>query len=200
MTRSTMRTMLRRVLNEPVEDQFTDISLNDLLHNALLLVEKEVLKVSPQEFAEWELGDITAAKDLYPLPTRFIREYRVELLDAAGKYNKLDKHEYDELVDDDLEGYALLGRYICLRPIPNTTRANGLRLVYCPVLTMAEDTDTPAIPDALHLAIVLWAKALACEETGEPTEATRQRITEMLLDLPMWWKPGTPGKITPEGV
>lgn len=200
MTRGTMRTALRRMLNEPVADQWDDAALNEFLAHGVLMIEKEILKTSPQEFAKWATDDLEANKDAYPLPTDFIRELRIELKDAAGDYQPQPCFEYDSLMDDEPNGYAIMGRFIHLRPTPTAAVVDGLRLVYVPVLTMAEDSDTPAIPDFLHIAAVLWAKTLANEETGEQVEATKARITEMVLDLPLWMRPGRPGRIIVEGL
>jgi hypothetical protein len=205
MTRVQIRALLQRQLQEPVGgDQWTDVELNDALNHGLAMVEKEVLKVLPEAFSYFYHIDTEANKNAYPLPTDFISVHQVKFLEASsGKYVRATGYQHSEIDSEDQPAgncWAILGRYLYVSPTPTVAATNGIRLLFTPTLTMAEDTDTPEVPTVLHAGIALYAKALLTEETGEPSDTTVAALVRLCADLPLWWKPSVPGHFSIEGV
>lgn len=204
MTRGQLRTLLQRQLQEPAGgDQWTPAELDEAINFGLAMIEKEVLKVLPQAFCQWDLIDLESGKNEYALPTNFINVHQVKFLTSAGTYVRAPGYQYAEIDSDDPPSgncWAIQGRYLCIRPTPTADLVNGLRLIFIPQLTLAEDTDVPPVPFVLHPGIALYAKAMLTEETGEPSDTARQAIVNMCADLPMWWRPPILEHFTIEGL
>jgi hypothetical protein len=207
MTRATMRALLRRQIQEASADQWTDADLNEALNHGLRLIQKEIIKLDAVAFAYMYVRDIEANVDAYPLPTSFIYEHSIEILNSTtGEYDRISKIDYVEKKGSNAPGsgdsfrYTIIGRYVMLTPKPAVAVTDGLRLFYMPVLTMAADTDTPEVDDVFHPTIVAAAKILLLEDTAEAGESTRKLMMESLVDLPMYRKPGAPEHVTVEGI
>jgi hypothetical protein len=198
-----MRDLLRREIQEETADQWSDIQLNTALDFGVFQVEKAILGVDAEAFVHVYKINIESGKDWYPLPTSFVREIEVGLLEGTG-YSVIPAIEYAESRGANAPAsdtrYSIIGRYIALTPVPSANLTDGLRLLFVPVLTMAEDTDTPDIPDVLHVAAVLYAKMLLLEETGEPLDGTERQVARIMADLPLWYQRGAPSHLTPSGM
>lgn len=201
MTRSTMRALLRRQVQEATADQWSDVDLNEALNVGLLMAEKEILKIDKLAFAYMYAIDLVGAKDNYPLPTAFMFEHSVEML-VSGQYKRIPRLDYIDRENHSGSDYrySILGRYLFLKPAPTSSVTSGMRLLFCPVLTMAEDTDTPEVDDSLHVAIVAAAKILLMEDTAESAESARRRLAESVADLPLYRGPSVPEYVSIDGI
>ncbi len=192
MNRSTMRTLLRRRLNESTADNWQDADLNELLNAGLHLVQKEVLKVDPLAFIHWSKDDIVSGQSYYPKPQGFWHEIEIAQLDADHPqgYKPMKKQDYNvarELAAGSTEVYCHVGRYFAIFPAPSTSVVDGLQIQWTPTLSMAVDTDVPDLHFALHMAVVLMAQKYALGETGDDQRRVKEELVELLSDIPGYY-------------
>src|SRR5688500_16498133 len=96
MTRTTMRSMLRRRLQEATADQWSDANLNDLLEVALHLVQKEVMKVRGDAFMVEDSAALVANQEFYQLPSGFWYELVVKFrASTSAAYGTLKRGNYE---------------------------------------------------------------------------------------------------------
>jgi hypothetical protein len=187
VTRGTMRTLLRRRLNEQTADNWEDTELNDLLNDALLQVQKYVLKVNPEAAIYVDTAHVVADQELYAWPQGFLYEIEVAILDtASNEYEEIDRASWSQTrrrEDGATTQYAHHGRHFGLSPVPETSVSAGIRLRWVPSLEMADDADVPEVIPTLHPAIVLWAQKFALGETGDALDELRKEIADVVGDL-----------------
>lgn len=208
MNRSTMRTLLQRRISEPVGgDQWSDSDLNSILNEGCHLVQKEIMKLDPHAFIEIDTAPTVNGQNLYAKPTGLWYEHEVGIKGTGGStwepYNRIewsdtrlfpipvirrddpyDQNDYERVS----RGYVNVGRYFWINPAPTDAVADGLRVVYVPTVEMGEDTDVPAIHQALHMAVVVWAQRLILGETHEDIDKVKDELRDLLGDLPEYYK------------
>jgi len=192
MNRSTARDILRRRLNDPVVGgQFSDAELNFFINQGLTLVEKEILKIRAYGFLQWELYDLTANQQRYPLTVGSLYPVYVGYRGAStGTFTKLDRKNMLAVLDGSESGYAHAGREIILSSsLVTATVSQGLRVIHVPAIELADDvstTEDKGIPMPLDLAAVVWAQELATPETGEGRKEAAAERMGLLADLPLY--------------
>lgn len=191
MTRSQMRDLLRRRVQEKTADQWQDADLNSLLDIGLHRTQLVIKRVHPDFALNRAVSDLkgpaTVNNDLYDFPPGFISEYLVEMLDTDGKYKKVGRINFRDSVDR-LTGdtkYSRTGKWIRISPAPTADLAAGLRIWFVPTLTMASDNDVPDIPIVLHEGPIIWANRLAIGERGQTSKDLQQdwiEFTALVLE------------------
>jgi hypothetical protein len=194
-----MRTLLRRRLQEPTADQWSDSDLNDLLNMSLARLQTIIMKYDPDAFLTVFRKDITVSQKYYETPADFLYIMTVEVLDVpSGNYGQIRSMKFQDTLNTVLgtapimppvaQRYGRLGRKnLFLYPIPTATVANGLQITYCPTLVMANDQSVPDLPLVLHMAVVMRAQLYAMDETGEDAKAIQGALAEILSEIPTWY-------------
>lgn len=200
MTRAQIRTMLRRQIQDVDAVEWSNAELNDIINLAYAKIQKEIFKVWPEAHLFWDYMDVNATVSWYPLPATFgISEFGMKSAASDTTWTRLDPKTYENIKD--LTGtkyyYCQRGQWIGIFPAPSTTVTNGLELVHTPIMAMSADTDLPRIKLPLHEAIVYWAKDICLGDSDEESQATRQRMADIVNDLPYWYEQKTddPDKI-----
>lgn len=188
MNRGTMRTLLRRRLLEPTEDQWSDSTLNDLLNVALGLVRKQVRKVDYEFDLRWEYRNTVSGTSWYEKPSGTRGPVEVALLGTDGvTYTPLRRTAYHlaqlNTSTSDVV-YCHRGAYIGIFPAPTASTVNGIQFLHAPTETLAADTDVPRLEDSLQYATVCWAALLAKGESPEDDSKDAKELQRLLGDIP----------------
>jgi len=206
MIRSTIRTLLRRQIMEVTVSQWSDAVLNDLINVAYHVSQKEIMKVDPEAFLEWVRRDLTVADgSFYPRPEGSWWPNQVRMKNqGSSRYEMLQFKPFDEAETWGIDSsgkptgdaadpaghvWARRGNYVCIFPAPTATITAGLELIHVPTLILAVDTDIPAVPLGVHIAIVYIAKVLALGETYQNFERDLGTIERILGDLSAYYAP-----------
>jgi hypothetical protein len=206
MNRGELREDLRLLLQEEVEDDYSDNRLNTLLLIGLRRLERYVLKINPQAFVSIYVADIIDASSdpdrlkLYNWPEGTIRPLNVKRrATPADKYVPLPKLPYSLVNDEDTKpsqlGWSPWGQhFFALEPPPSAAIDDGLLVEVVEHLSMAEDTDVPDVALGLHDAIPLLAKRRALLETEQPlSREEKEQLAEILAEIPSLYDPASGG-------
>ena len=189
MTRATIRTLLRRRLNETVADNWDDSTLNTLIDLAYALVQKQVRKVDPEALLFWDYRNTVAGTNWYEKPsgTRGPVEIGLKKLSTDTDWLPLKRRPYyiarNWTSIDDIS-YCHRGRYIGIFPAPTISVTNGLQFIHAPTDTIPTDTDVPKIEETLQYGVVLWASLLAKGESPEADTKDAAELQRILGDIP----------------
>lgn len=189
MTRATIRTMLRRRLNETVADNWDDSTLNTLIDLAYALVLKQVRKVDPEAVLFWDYRNTVAGTTWYEKPagTRGPVEVGLKSLATDTDWSPLKRAPYfiaRDNVDASETVYCHRGAYIGIFPAPTVSVTNGIQFIHAPTDTIPTDTDVPKLENTLHYAIVLWASLIAKGESPEDDTKDAKELQRILGDIP----------------
>lgn len=222
MTRGTIRTMLRRQINDVASVMYPDDEeLNEAIDTAYQLVQKEVRKIDPEAHLAWDYADIVAERIWYDLPETFGLSHVAILDTESDLYVPIKQKRYEDLaphlvmdggvirtaVQDlgansllDSTYYTIRGQFLGLFPAPTENIENGLELVHFPIKAMAEDCETPIVKTPLHVCIAWWAKLILMGDTSGDSSETRARLQEVLGDIALWYNQSTNAseKLTPD--
>lgn len=195
MIRSTMRTLLRRRLQDSSGANWSDVELNDLLDEGMRLVQKEVMKFVPDAFMHIYQAPVTSVDEFYPLPDGFWMELLVRLKGSATAtdYTTLERGNYDrdrENAASTTPAYDIRGRFIVFMPRPNFNANPGYEIQFVPTLSLPSDTLAPEIHQGLHLAIVIHAQLIALGETLESPTSAAEQLKRLLDDIPLFYQRG----------
>lgn len=182
MTRATMRTLLRRRIDDPNEEdnlaQWTNAELDEILNLAAVDVASAIRRVNPTAFIAVSRANIVADESLVPLPSNAgplldVRKYNATLTPPA--YRTMgDPVPFDllnELPSDSTTArFSIVGRWIKLGPTPESNVTDGLEFwfVQSPEIASGEEDDDRTFPFdlALHEAVVIKAQIL-CGQEGD---------------------------------
>jgi hypothetical protein len=191
VTRSTMRTLLRRRLQEVTADQWQDSDLNEILNVGYSMVQTAIMKYHPDAFLYRDIRATEANIDLYDWPSGFLTIISVEMKDSSGAYKQIRPMKYKDTLardsSDTTQRYARVAKYLCLSPAPTSAVAAAIRIWYVPTLSMSADTDIPEVVVPLHFAIVLWSQLVAMGERRETAKETESQLSAILGDIPNWY-------------
>lgn len=206
MTLATIRTVLRRYLNEVTSQSWADADLLPYINQGYWQICKEITKIDPMAFRVTELHNLVSGTTDYTLTISVKAQLGVMLVERKGanstSYTKQSRLDLDQIRRALLDGtlvtggasgtdegaYAVSGQdVVVLAPAPDANSANGLRITYRPVQSLAADGDIPNIPEPLHFAIVYAAQIAALGETYSETERIEKRLNEIIADLPFYW-------------
>ena len=195
MIRSTIRTLLRRNLQETTADNWSDTILNEIINVAYGLVRKEVRRVDREALVAWDLADITSGTQFYEKPEGTFGPLEVNVLDS-GEYKPIRRIDYDLTRPSTFNSSSPTfsntvwfhrGKFIGLYPIPSVSVTDGLQFVHSYGETLSADSDVPGIHTDLHYAIVLWATILAKGETREDIQPVRVSLQAMIGDIGLYY-------------
>lgn len=189
MNRSTMRTLLRRRLNEPTADNWDDNTLNSLLDIAYALVQKQVRKVDPEALLAWDYRNTVAGTTWYEKPsgTRGPVEVAVKATSADTDWTALTRKPYylaKQYTSSAEQVYCHRGRYIGLFPAPSVSVTQGIQFIHVPTDSLADDADTPRLEESLHYGVVVWATLLAKGESPESDSKDAAELQRIIGDIP----------------
>lgn len=204
VTRTQMRTILRRRLNEVTADQWQDADLNDLINHAYQRMEMDILSVNPDAFISTYRADIVLNQQLYEKPAGFNYETAFKILDTGtSTYKRVDLVDYHVGLDrtGDQEGtkYSHFGSYFFLSPKPGQNLAAGIELDFVPTLSMTADTDVPKVALPLHMGIIHHAAIMAFGETGEDVKRELELLSTIVNKIPAYYLKTSAGQaFTPD--
>lgn len=189
MNRATIRTLLRRRLNETVADNWDDSTLNTLIDLAYALILKQVRKVDPEAVLFWDYRNTVAGTIWYekPAATRGPVEVGLKKTAADTDWAALVRKPYyiaRDWTNAQQTVYCHRGLYIGIFPAPTTSVTNGIQFIHAPTDTLAVDTDFPKVEQTLHYAIVLWAALIAKGESPESDVKDAQELQRIIGDIP----------------
>jgi hypothetical protein len=187
MNRGTMRTLLRRRLNEQVADNWADDTLDTLLNLAYALVLKQVRKVDPEAVLFWDYRNTVSGTNWYAKPsgTRGPVEVGLKSASADTDWTELKRVPYHVARNNTGDTvYCHRGEYIGIFPAPTASVTSGIQFLHVPTDTLAADTDFPKLETTLHYAIVLWAALIAKGESPEDDSKDAKELERILGDIP----------------
>lgn len=189
MTRATIRTLLRRRLNEAVADAWDDSTLNTLIDLAYALILKQVRKVDPESLIFWDYRDTIAGTTWYEKPsgTRGPVEVGLKSTSADTDWSPLPRRPYHvarSVTSTDEVVYCHRGTYIGIFPAPSVSVVQGIQFLHAPTDSLAVDTDVPKLETTLHYAIVLWAALIAKGESPESDSKDAAELQRIVGDIP----------------
>ena len=197
-TRTQLRAMLQRRLQDTANSQWTDAVLNDYLNHGLQYMQKRILEVDPMAFVYTDTATLTSSVSDYPMPSNSMWEVGVFIRESAGgEYTWLDRIERPWLqaggsanwqANPFPSGYARKGRYIVIHPTPTLTIATGLKLEYVPWLTMGSDADVPEVDIGLHEGIVYRAEEIALGDTAQEAIKAKEDLGQVVTDISRYYR------------
>ena len=187
---------LRARLNERGEpDAFRDDEdLIPLLNEGARYVGKKLTAINRRVNVVRDFADITQGIWRYPAPEDFLFDIEVWYGDPsvtpptayAPRATKLDA--VVPYRSSTKAGYWMDGMWINLTFVPQSNIVGGLFLLHCAALSMIDGGDIPAIPQDLHMAIVVAAERYAVPQVGEAGKAQQAELADLLGDLPAYYK------------
>jgi hypothetical protein len=199
-----MREVLRRrVMEAAPGENWVDTDLNEILNDALVQAQKDVMVLVPDAFVNIAQQNLTASLEFYARPAGIWYELFVQVLNATtGRYEDIEQRDYvdgrQKVSSDSTTTYALLGRHFAIHPIPSATVVNGLQTIFVPTLSMSDDADVPELHLGLHMLVVLWAHRMLVGETGEQVGEIKDLIDEYRAAIPTYYRrSGAPEVIRP---
>lgn len=187
MTRTTIRELIRRRLNETTADNWSDDVLNTIINLAYALVLKQVRKVDPEAVIFWDYRDTVADTNWYAKPAGTRGPVEVGLKTAASDtdWEPLKRAPYHIARDNTGETvYCHRGEYIGIFPAPTVAVTDGIQFLHAPTDTLAADADVPKLETTLHYAIVLWATLIAKGESPEADTKDAAELQRIIGDIP----------------
>ena len=189
MTRATIRSIVRRRLNEQVADQWQDSDLNVYINLAYALILKAVRKVDPEAVLFWDYRDTVAGTVWYAKPsgTRGPVEVGMKALSSATDWTPLVRRPYyiaRDNTDVNDTVYCHRGQYIGIFPAPSVSVVSGLQFIHAPTDTLAVDTDVPKLEETLCYAIALRATLIAKGENPEDDTKEAVELKSIIDGIP----------------
>jgi len=189
MTRGTIRTLLRRRLNETVADNWQNSDLDTFINIAYALVAKAVRKVDPEAMLFWEQRNTVAGVVWYEKPagSRGPAEVGLKSLSTDTDWTPLTRKPYflaRDYTDAAETVYCHRGRFLGIFPAPAVSVTGGLQLIHAPTDTLAADSDVPKLEETLQYGIALWAALIAKGENPEGDTKDAVELKRILDGIP----------------
>jgi len=197
-TRTILRNMLTRRLQDSGNAQWSEATLNLYLNMGLQYMEKEILKLDPMAFIYEDTANITTDVSHYPMPSNSMFEVGVyNRGTSTGAWNWLDYIELPWIQaggstnwdsNPFSKGYARSGRYLVIYPTPTASVTTGLKLEYVPWLTMGADADVPEIDVGLQEGIVFRAEEIALGDTAQEAVKAKEDLAQVITAIPLYYR------------
>lgn len=193
LTLAQARTLLRRRLQEPTADQWTDADLTSLLNLGISDVQKLIQGPDPEAYITSADQNIVAGTSDYAFPTGAWWPQSVALYDTVAlTYGDLgDPVPWGErvlAVAGDESKWSLFGRKVRISPTPSASVTSGLRIYYIQSLSESVDGNPLPVPDPLHGLVVLYAQEWARGETDEDESPIQKQIDRQIEMIPTWMR------------
>lgn len=197
-TRTILKNMLTRRLQDTGNAQWADDTLNVYLNMGLQYIQKEIMKVDPMAFIYEDTANIVSGTAYYPMPSNSMFEVAVYTRGVAGgSYEWLDYIElpwiqaggspnWDSIPFS--KGYSRAGRYLVIYPEPTLSITAGIALEYVPWLTMGADTDVPEIDTGLQEGIVFRAEEIALGDTAQEAVKAKEDLSQVITAIPQYYR------------
>ena len=193
MNRGDARTLLRRRINEPTADNWSDSILNTLLNLGYAFVLKQIRRVNKEAILFWEYRNTVAGSNWYEKPSNTTSIVEVGFKDIATDtdWEPLTRKPYylargwTTGVSGSETVYCHRGNYIGLFPAPTNSVTKGLRLLTVPNDQLTLDTDNFLVELTLQYAVVLYAAILAKGESPEDDAKDQRELTRLIGDIPV---------------
>lgn len=194
MTRGAIRTLLRRHIQDTAEVAWDDSELDDIINLAYANVQKEIVKANPEAHLFWDRMDTTDGTNWYPLLNTFgISHVAIKATASDTRWTILKPKRYRDIYtyDGTSQFYTKRGQWVGIFPAPSESVTSGLEVLHAPIMSIGaginNDSEVPRIKTPLHLAIVYWSKLIALGDTDQQAGETRERLQEILGDIPNWY-------------
>lgn len=205
MIRGTMRTILRRRIDDPTDDPndgayFTDAELDEALNLGANRLQRLITIVDPTAFLDISRQNIEANTWKYPKPTGSWSVLDVRMLNADGTaYVSLgqphDVWQLDSVADagGDKTRFGFFGRFIRLAPTPDAAVTDGLEWWYVKSNTLetgaAHDSESYDFHTGLaNLHILLTQEVLMPEQVTDGAEELRKLIAAEAESIPVYYR------------
>ena len=201
MTREGARRFARRRLQERTADNWSDAEINELNNEALHLVQKEIIKVSADEFFTIATADTVVGQEFYRVPDNFWYEFEIgyKASSSLSDWPVIEKGNYHALKThvNGSAKYSRRGQYFSIRPIPSQAVTAGLRILYCASLSLdvgasevVRDANVIPVHPALHMAVPIGAALLARGETFDDSTEDGKMWVALIGDIPTFYHAG----------
>lgn len=190
MTRLTMRTLLRRFVNDVDGVEWTDAECNEALTESYYERQGEVQAIDPEAVIFWDNMNTTSGTSWYPLPPTFgVISVGHKSASSDTTFSKLDHQLYEDIKD--LTGtttyYTLRGEWLGIFPAPSDSVTNGIEILHRPIHTMTVDSDEPKLKLPIHRAIVLGAKLFLLGDTNEESKEDERKLEALMKNATLWY-------------
>lgn len=190
MTRQTMRTLLRRFVNDVDGVEWTDAECNEALTESYYERQGEVQAIDPEAVIFWDNMNTTSGTSWYPLPPTFgVISVGFKSASSDTTFSKLDHQLYEDIKD--LTGtttyYTLRGEWLGIFPAPSASVTNGIEILHRPIHTMTVDSDEPKLKLPIHRAIVLGAKLFLLGDTNEESKEDERKLEALMKNASLWY-------------
>jgi len=200
LTLATALSLLRRRLQEPTADQWTDADLLILINLGIGSVQKLVQTIDPDAFTIATAQDIVSGTRDYNWPTGAWVPVAVEWVGATETtaIEKIPRYEILAAAQGDTPRVTRFGTKLRVTPTPTENVTSGLLVYHIPTLSVAADADAIPFIDPLHILVVLFAEKWAIGDTGEDAAAVQKDIDYEVALLPGYYRSGADERITVE--
>jgi hypothetical protein len=152
MTTRRADILIRKVRQETGNEDFgpnsgiSDAQICDALNDGLTFLEEGINQTNAHEFLAEDFIDLVAGQEKYALPSDYLPgggvwlvEYKYAESASSPQYFKLKKVTTLErgpgIFSSTPESYVVIGRELWIRPIPYSSKTDGLRILYAKRLT-----------------------------------------------------------------
>ena len=210
-----MRPWVFRRIMDPQRQRFSQAEVDSAINEASMLVQKEVMKASPDVFRRIYTRDLVANVYRYHVPVGLLRTKLLMLKYAsASDYTKAEVSSEESIENKEWDNwgeetpkFCIVGGEIVIWPTPNVSVADGLKLHYAPCLVFSDDDydpETDGLVQPLHLGIVLYAAKLLMPEDGEDVKTINAELGEIFSNIGSYYSGGSPASapisISPQGI
>jgi len=176
-----------RARGEVSSNYLDDATLLDWVNLAIAELQDILIDCDADRNCTSALVNVVANAATHAIPTGLYGLRRVDILKTDGKWAKLSRISFDELLDEQTATasrescrYSLVGDYVYLSPPPAWSATGGLRIWYWPVLADLVMGGSPTSMDGVNGwdefvvdAVLVWC-AMAQEEEAAGFLALKQ--------------------------
>lgn len=198
-----MRPWVFRRIMDPQQQRFSQAEVDSAINQASLLVQKEVMRVSPDAFRRIYTRNLVSGVYRYPVPVGLLRT-KMLMLDYSGSgtfsragtspEDMIETGEWAEINEPDPK-FCVVGGEVVIWPTPSRAVTGGMKLYYAPCLAFSDDDYDPEVDglvQPLHIGIVLYAAKMLMPEDGEDTKTITEELREILSNVGDYYSGGAP--------
>lgn len=204
MTRGTMRSILRRRIDDESDDSndgnfFTNAQLDEALNLGANRLQRVIMTVDPAAFLDISRQNIEVDTWRYPKPTGAWSILDIRMLDAdSGDYvslgDPLDIWQLDKVASaSNNTRFGFFGRFIRLAPVPDAAVTDGLEWWYVKSNALetgsSHDSESYDFHTGLaNLHILLTQEVLLPEQITDGAEALRMLVKSEMETVPFYYR------------